>query len=254
MKLKTLCEQYVKLKTADENIVVKGLATDSREVKAGYIFFAVPGLIYDGISFIPKAIENGAVAIFCEESIDIFSHVDIETSDGRKVPIYAISHLLLKVGDFAARFYHYPSSQYGLIGITGTNGKSSIAYFIASALSRLNKKTAMLGTLGNGYINALETSSHTTPDAIALQKMLNNFATDKSDYVAMEVSSHGLTQGRVNGCNMDIAVFTNLTHEHLDYHGNMHNYGQAKRKLFLMKGLRYAIFNVDDAFGLSLLK
>ncbi|MAZ38568.1 MAG: UDP-N-acetylmuramoyl-L-alanyl-D-glutamate--2,6-diaminopimelate ligase [Legionellales bacterium] len=252
MKLKTLCENFIKLRSEDENIIVKGLAIDSRQVKPGDLFFAVPGLKYDGISFIPQAVANGAVAILCEESMDVFSQVDIETTAGRKVPVYAISHLLLKIGSFAACFYHNPSSKIELIGVTGTNGKSSIVYFLTMALNKLNKKTAMLGTLGNGYQQKLLQSSHTTLDAVTLQNILHQFIEDKVACVAMEVSSHGLSQGRVNGCDIDIAVFTNLTHEHLDYHGDMHHYGQAKRKLFLMPKLRHAIFNIDDDFGANL--
>jgi len=254
MKLKELCQNQLKLHKAHQDLAVTGLAIDSRQVKAGYVFFALPGTQYDGLTFIPDAIENGAVAILCEESANLFTQADVQTHAGRNIPIYSVPHLYSKVGEFASRFYKNPSHQFDLIGVTGTNGKSSTTYFIASALNLLDKKTALLGTLGNGLIDNLILSTHTTLNPIHLQQCLSSFGAQHVDCVTMEVSSHGLSQHRVKGCNFDIACFTNLSHEHLDYHGDMHRYGQAKRKLFHMKGLRYAVINVDDNFGKVLYK
>lgn len=252
MKLKQICKHHVKLQPKHENIEITGLSIDSRQIKPGNLFIALPGILHDGIDYIPQAIANGASAILCEESSNIFSQANIITEDGVEVPIYSVVHLVMKLGNIAAIFYHTPSTKLNLVGITGTNGKTSTAYFIADSLNKLNKKCGLLGTIGNGYPDKLISATHTTSDAISVQDALNNFVTDNANAVAMEVSSHGLDQGRVNGCEFDIAVFTNLTHEHLDYHGDMHNYGQAKRKLFQMPGLRYAIFNVDDEFGMAL--
>ena len=252
MKLKELCNDYVKVSSEHENINITGMSLDSRDIKPGYLFIAIPGLKRDGIDYIPQAIANGASAILCEESSNIFSQASIVTEEGNEIPIYTVVHLIMKIGYIAAHFYNAPSAKINLIGVTGTNGKTSTTYFIAQSMNQLNIKCGLLGTLGNGYPNALVASSHTTSDAIKLQASLSEFVEDNASTVAMEVSSHGLEQGRVNGCDFDIAFFTNLTHEHLDYHGDMYHYGQAKRKLFLMHGLRYAVFNIDDEFGLEL--
>lgn len=249
MKLAQLCQDIIEIHPEHRDVEITSLALDSRKVSEGCLFFAIPGLHQDGIDYIPQAIENGANAILCEESIDLFNQADIITDSGKQVPIYAVPHLSLHIGSLASKYFGYPSHQFNLIGVTGTNGKSSTVYFIAQALSLLHEKCAMLGTIGNGFINQLKQSQYTTADAIALQTTFAEYVSEKVTTVAMEVSSHGLAQGRVNGCAFDIAAFTNLTHDHLDYHGDMHHYGLAKRKLFLLPGLRYAIFNIDDAFG-----
>lgn len=252
MKLKKLCEQHVQLQSKHENIEITGLSIDSRKIQVGNLFIALPGILHDGIDYIPQAIANGASAVLCEESSNMFSQANIITDEGIEVPIYSVVHLVMKLGNIAAIFYQHPSTKVNLIGITGTNGKTSTAYFIADSFNKLNKKCGLLGTIGNGYPGKLINATHTTSDAISVQNALNVFEQDNASAVAMEVSSHGLDQGRVNGCEFDIAIFTNLTHEHLDYHGDMHHYGQAKRKLFQMPGLRYAVFNIDDDFGMAL--
>jgi UDP-N-acetylmuramoyl-L-alanyl-D-glutamate--2,6-diaminopimelate ligase len=139
-----------------------------------------------------------------------------------------------------------------MIGVTGTNGKTSCAHFIARALSQCGRRTAVVGTLGNGFVDALAPSMNTTPDACELQQSLAAWRRAGAAAVAMEVSSHGLDQGRVNGVAFDVALFTNLTRDHLDYHGTMDAYGEAKARLFAWPGLRAAVINAGDAFGRAL--
>jgi len=139
-----------------------------------------------------------------------------------------------------------------VIGVTGTNGKTSVTQFIAHALQQ-DAPCGVLGTLGNGVFGQLEKSGFTTPDAITLHTLLDDLRHENVQRVVMEASSHGLEQGRVAGVAFDVAVFTNLSHEHLDYHGTMENYGQAKRRLFETKGLKYAVINIDDDYGRKML-
>jgi UDP-N-acetylmuramoyl-L-alanyl-D-glutamate--2,6-diaminopimelate ligase len=138
------------------------------------------------------------------------------------------------------------------IGITGTNGKTSCCHWIAQCLTDLGRKTAMVGTLGNGFPGALAPSANTTPDAVSLHALLRDYLVDDAKCVAMEVSSHGLAQGRVNGVHFDIAVLTNLSRDHLDYHGDMESYAAAKAGLFAWPDLQYAVLNMDDHFGVEL--
>ncbi|MDH4233867.1 MAG: UDP-N-acetylmuramoyl-L-alanyl-D-glutamate--2,6-diaminopimelate ligase, partial [Gallionella sp.] len=139
-----------------------------------------------------------------------------------------------------------------VVGITGTNGKTSTSHWIAQALSDAGKKCALIGTLGNGFAGALQASANTTPDAIRVHGLLADYLSDGASAVAMEVSSHALAQGRVNGVRFDVAMFTNLSRDHLDYHGDMENYAASKRKLFDWQQLKYAVLNLDDAFGTEL--
>jgi UDP-N-acetylmuramyl-tripeptide synthetase len=185
------------------------------------------------------------------------------------IPQLAVQNLKQKAGEIAAEFYGYPSQHLNVIGVTGTNGKTSVTQWLRQCLSQLGKKTAVIGTVGNTIFNSTVTNnsvcekplsftentfatSNTTPDAIVLQSLLADYRANKVNTVVMEVSSHGLDQGRVNGVAFDIAVFTNLTRDHLDYHGDMASYAAAKRKLFDWPSLRTAIVNIDDAFGKEL--
>jgi UDP-N-acetylmuramoyl-L-alanyl-D-glutamate--2,6-diaminopimelate ligase len=153
-----------------------------------------------------------------------------------------------RAGELAAEFFGRPSESLWMCGVTGTNGKTSCSQWIAALLG----KTAVVGTLGAGFPGALSAAVNTTPDAVELQFLLKTFREQGAGAVAMEVSSHGLAQGRVNGVRFDCALFTNLTHDHLDYHGTMAAYGEAKARLFEMPGLEVAVLNLDDAFGVEL--
>ena len=222
------------------------MTADSRLVKPGSVFVAYKGEAADGRTFISQAIENGAAAVIWEQS-------DFAWRDEWQVPNQAIVDLKQQVGQMASEFYGQPSQHLWMIGVTGTNGKTTCTHWLAQAFSALNRKAAVVGTLGNGILSAgLSETKNTTPDSILLQQMLADYLSQKASVVAMEVSSHGLDQGRVNGVSFDIAVFTNLTRDHLDYHGDMQAYAAAKKKLFAWDGLKVAVLNRDDAFGIEL--
>jgi UDP-N-acetylmuramoyl-L-alanyl-D-glutamate--2,6-diaminopimelate ligase len=226
-------------------IKIHGLKLDSRQVRPGDLFMACEGRRVHARTFINDAISNGASVVMWESSI-----LKRELREG--IPVFGVPNLKYRVGDIAERFYGNPSKQQFVIGVTGTNGKTSVSQFIAQAMHQDNK-CGVVGTLGNGIFGRLESGLHTTPDAVTLHSMLAELKRKGANKVVMEVSSHALDQGRVAGVEFDIAVFTNLTHEHLDYHGDMQNYGIAKRRLFETKSLKYAVINIDDEFGRSLL-
>lgn len=222
------------------------ITADSREVQAGSLFLAYPGAVSDGRDYIAQAIQKGASAIVWEQAGFTWS-ADWSVSN------LAVAGLKNHVGQIAAEYYQYPSEKLTMIGVTGTNGKTSVSQWLAQCLSLLGKKSAVLGTIGNGFIDShatvLAEAANTTPDAILLQGMLAGFVAQQADAVVMEVSSHGLDQGRVNGVAFDIAVLTNLSRDHLDYHATMEAYATAKQKLFDLDGLNAAVLNADDVFG-----
>jgi len=222
------------------------ITADSRQVQAGSLFLAYPGAVSDGRDYIAQAIQKGASAIVWEQAGFTWS-ADWNVSN------LAVAGLKNQVGQIAAEYYQYPSEKLTMIGVTGTNGKTSVSQWLAQCLSLLGKKSAVLGTIGNGFIDSLATvlaeAANTTPDAILLQGMLAGFVAQQADAVVMEVSSHGIDQGRVNGVAFDIAVLTNLSRDHLDYHVTMEAYATAKQKLFEFDGLNAAVLNADDVFG-----
>lgn len=226
--------------------VIKGLSQDSRQLQAGDLFFAYPGLGSDGRHFIPEAISKGAAAILFEP--DAESSVDLPITR-RPIPLIPIRHLTAQLGPIAARFYDYPSRYMPVVGITGTNGKTSCTHFLADSLQQLQKPCGVIGTLGNGFYGDLKPGQLTTPDAIELQQLLAGFRDRQAQAVVMEVSSHRLAQQRLNGTEFSVAAFTNLTRDHLDYHGSMEAYAQAKRSFFDLTGVQQAILNADDAYA-----
>lgn len=225
--------------------IITGLSEDSRYVSTGNLFFARRGIKKDGREFIASAIEKGAAVVLVEAD----NKPGTAHTNGNNVPIIAVKDLAQVIGLIAARFYDDPSKDLKIIGITGTNGKTTCAHFIAQGLHLSGENCGIIGTLGNGFYQQLQPGSHTTPDAIAIQRLLAEFRNQGAKYVAIEVTSHALTQGRVNGVDIDIAVLTNLTRDHLDYHGNIASYAAAKRSLFSKPGVQYAILNADDEFG-----
>jgi len=236
------------------SIVIDDVVLDSRQVRANSLFIAVSGLTVDGRQFIDAAIEQGASAIVwqCDEGAVPIPVAWRENKGGVKVPVIAIDNLADQVGRIADRFYQQPSKKMHVIGITGTNGKTSCSHFIAHALVA-SVPTGVIGTLGWGQVDNLQTSSHTTPDVVSCHKWLAEMQLRNVECVAMEVSSHALDQGRVDNIRFDSAVFTNLTHDHLDYHGSMDEYARAKERLFSVDGLRYAVINIDDEYGRELI-
>lgn len=222
------------------------LSADSRHISAGDVFLAYPGAVHDGRSHIAAAIAAGASAIVWEPA-------DFVWQAEWQLPQLALQDLKTQAPAFAAAWYAQPSQALWMTGITGTNGKTSVAQWLAATFSDLGRKTATVGTLGNGFPGELTGTSHTTPDAVSLQRLLADFRDQGANGVAMEVSSHGLDQGRVDGVAFDVAVFTNLSRDHLDYHGDMQRYGAAKSQLFRWPGLKAAVLNADDALGAQLL-
>lgn len=224
---------------------VSALACDSRKVAPGVVFAAYPGETSDGRAYIAQAIANGADAVLWEAD-------HFQWDPALTLPNAGVAGLKARLGEIAAHVYGEPSKKMHMVGITGTNGKTSVAHWTAQALTRLGQKTAILGTAGNGFPHALTPALNTTPDAIELQQRLANYLHQGATACAMEVSSHGLAQSRVNGTHFNIAVLTNLTRDHLDYHGGMDAYAAVKAQLFNWPGLEWAVLNVDDAFGREL--
>jgi len=232
------------------DINIAGLSLDSREIKEQYLFLAVKGSNVNGIEFINNAIEQGAAAVLWEadEDIDAIKINWRKTSSNIAVPIIAIENLSQLAGELADSFYKNPSKKISVCGITGTNGKTSCADFIAQVMS-VDTLCGMMGTLGAGTYPDLTETGFTTPDAITCHRWLAELASNKVEFAVMEVSSHALMQGRVNGIDFDSAIFTNLSRDHLDYHGDMESYAEAKSTLFKLSGLKNAIINVDDEAG-----
>ena len=224
---------------------VGGLVGDSRKTAPGVVFTAYPGEARDGRDFIAQAVANGVDGVFWEAD-------HYQWDPALNIPNAAVAGLKSRIGEIAAHVYGEPSCNMHMIGITGTNGKTSVAHWIAQALTHAGRKTAVLGTVGNGFPNALTPAMNTTPDAIELQQRLANYRGQGAVACAMEVSSHGLVQGRVNGTHFNIAVLTNLSRDHLDYHGDMDSYAEAKARLFNWPGLEWAVLNTDDEFGCRL--
>lgn len=227
---------------------ITGLALDSRDVKPGYLFFACKGTHLDGRDFIDNAIKNGASAILAE--------VEDETTRfhmKEDIPVFPVRHLNHEIGKIAAEFYEHPAKKLKIIGVTGTNGKTSCSYFVASALTQINMPCGVIGTLGIGIYPEIKSGNLTTPDAITLQKSFADFVKQSAKFVSMEASSHSIDQGRITGIEFDVGIFTNLTRDHLDYHGTMEAYGSSKQKLFDNPLTKYCVINADDAFGKKLI-
>ncbi|MCU0951801.1 MAG: UDP-N-acetylmuramoyl-L-alanyl-D-glutamate--2,6-diaminopimelate ligase [Burkholderiaceae bacterium] len=223
---------------------VRDLALDSRRVQPGDAFIAVPGRASDGRQFIDAAIARGAVAVLVE--------ADGWSTRALPVPVLPVNALSRDLGRFAAAWYGEPSRALLSIGVTGTNGKTSCSQWIAQALTHAGRRCGVIGTVGSGFPGALDAADLTTPDPVSLQRAVRSLHDAGAQALAMEVSSIGLDQGRVDGMRYDIAVFTNLTRDHLDYHGTMAAYGAAKARLFDWPTLRHAVINLDDAFGRQL--
>jgi UDP-N-acetylmuramoyl-L-alanyl-D-glutamate--2,6-diaminopimelate ligase len=216
---------------------VSHLRLDSRDVKPGDVFVAIKGHQLDGGQFVAKAIENGAVAIVADRLCEF---------DTRFEPLYLVSELDKKLPELASHFYQQPSHSLNLVGVTGTNGKSTTTAIIAHLAQFCYTESAIIGTLGYGHPDNLSPLINTTPSSIDLQRILSDLNAQHKKLVAMEVSSHGLVQQRVAKCQFKAAVFTNLSRDHLDYHGNMANYGDAKLMLFRDFEPQCVVLNQDD--------
>lgn len=226
---------------------LQGLALDSRAIRPGFLFLAVRGHDHHGLQHLQDASRRGAIAVAYDPDGALTFLPEL-----KGLPAFAVRELAQQAGPIAARFYAEPSAAQRVVAVTGTNGKTSVSLISAQILTQLGKSCGLLGTLGCGVYGQLEPAANTTPDAVSVQAWLARFRDARVQHVSMEASSHALDQGRLNGVHVGVAVFTNLTRDHLDYHGSMQAYGAAKRRLFEMPGLRQAVINLDDAFGREL--
>ncbi|WLI89851.1 UDP-N-acetylmuramoyl-L-alanyl-D-glutamate--2,6-diaminopimelate ligase [Massilia sp. R2A-15] len=226
------------------------LASDSRRIKPGDVFFAYPGDAGDGRDFIGAAIEKGAAAV-------VYEYRGFDWNPEWNVPRLAVADLKKNAGPIAHACHNMPDSGMFTVGVTGTNGKTSCAVWLGQAMARLGDPTAVIGTLGVGLFKGraepeFDVTGYTTPDAVLLAEKLAEVRDAGAVSLAIEVSSIGLEQGRALGMHFDVAVFTNLTRDHLDYHGDMEAYEAAKLKLFEWPGLKAAVINLDDPAGLRM--
>lgn len=258
--LQSLLDGFVDFSGVENcSIAFKGLSLNSKKVHEDCLFLACAGVgnaSQHGIAYAGEAINLGASCIAWEPTAEVENMpvvCPVEKAEGViDIPLIQVEALHEKVGEIASRFYQHPSHSLNVIGITGTNGKTSIAHFIAQLIHGMEQAAcssiAVIGTLGNGFYGQLEQSTHTTPDAVTLQELLAKYRDAQAETLVMEVSSHALSQGRVNGVEFDCAIFTNLTRDHLDYHGDMKSYADEKLKLFHFSSLKQVIVNQDDSF------
>jgi UDP-N-acetylmuramoyl-L-alanyl-D-glutamate--2,6-diaminopimelate ligase len=228
-----------------QGAMIEALSCDSRRCAPGVAFLAYPGEKADGRAHIADAIRRGASAVLWEAAGFAWRHE-------WRVPNVAVRDLKQHAGSLAHDFYGRPSEALWVCGVTGTNGKTSCSQWVAAGLAARGVKSALIGTLGAGFPGALGDSLNTTPDALELHRMMKAFLAQGAGAAVMEVSSHGLAQGRVQGIAFDCALFTNLSQDHLDYHGSMEAYAEAKGRLFDMPGLQTAVLNLDDVVGVRL--
>jgi UDP-N-acetylmuramoyl-L-alanyl-D-glutamate--2,6-diaminopimelate ligase len=230
---------------AIEAIGARRLTNDSRALKPGDTFVAYPGQARDGRDFIAQAVANGAASVLWERG-------RFQWDARWRLPNHGVRELRRHAGEIASRVYGDPSSRLKVVGITGTNGKTTCSQWIAQALTRAGRRCAVIGTLGYGLRPPLKPTANTTPDALWLHAQLADFARRGAQAVAMEVSSIGLDQDRVAGIEFDVALFTNLSRDHLEYHRTMRRYREAKARLFAWESLKHAVVNLDDDFGAEL--
>jgi len=230
-----------------DDVEVADLTLDSREVRAGSAFLACRGRTRHGLDYAPAAVAAGARAVLWEPAPGV-----VAPQFSAAVLVVAVPELTAQAGFIADRFFGAPSARLAVTGITGTNGKTTSAWLLAAALSASGRSCAYLGTLGSGLPGHVVPGTHTTPDAVTLHRQLAGLRDAGALAVAMEVSSHALDQRRCNGVRFQVAVFTNLSRDHLDYHGDMQSYAAAKSRLFDWPTLTARVINVDDPLGLEL--
>ena len=231
---------------AASSTLIRELTLDSRHVGPDDLFLAVEGYQQDGRAYIGDAIARGAAAVIYEAGNALPMH----DSEALLIPVH---NLQAQVSEIAGRFYGEPSRGLRVVAVTGTNGKTSVTQLLAQASDLLSQPCGLIGTLGSGFHGHLVKGDYTTPDPLSVQATLANLKNAGAKVVAMEVSSHGLAQHRISAVKVAVAVLTNLSRDHLDYHGSMAAYAEAKASLFSWPDLRTAVLNLDDAFGRELL-
>jgi UDP-N-acetylmuramoyl-L-alanyl-D-glutamate--2,6-diaminopimelate ligase len=221
-----------------DDIEITGIAYDSRNVLPGNLFVCIKGFETDGHKYAKSAVQNGAAVIVAQDKVDV------------DVPVWYVSDSRRTIAELACKYYHNPSKKFNLVGVTGTNGKTTITYLIKSILDTAGKCVGIIGTNQNiigDKVLITQSTTPTTPNALELQQLFAEMSESEAEYVVMEVSSHALELDRVYGCHFDVGVFTNLTQDHLDFHGTMENYLNAKAKLFGM--CEKGVINFDDEGG-----
>jgi UDP-N-acetylmuramoyl-L-alanyl-D-glutamate--2,6-diaminopimelate ligase len=221
-------------------ITINGLKLDNREIQPGDAFVAVRGLTSHGLDYAGAAVKAGAAAVI---------HDGLQAAPELAVPVIEVGQLGEKLGELGSRFYAAPSEQLDIAAVTGTNGKTSFAHFLAQSWQRVDGDAGLVGTLGYGPLGALQHGDRTTPDAFKLQQVLSDCVNAGVRHLAMEVSSHALQQRRIETVQLDAAIFTNLSRDHPDYHIDMEAYAAAKRRLFTDYAPSFAIINHDDEYG-----
>lgn len=225
------------------DIEITGIVYDSRAVSAGNVFVCVKGYNQDGHLYAKAAEEKGAAAIVAEDKVDV------------SIPVFYTNNSRRMLAKMAADFYHHPSEKFKLIGVTGTNGKTTITYLVKNILETAGKRVGVIGTNNNvigDKVLLTQSNTPTTPNSLELQKLFAELVEERAEYVVMEVSSHALELDRVYGCKFDVGIFTNITQDHLDFHGTMENYLKAKAKLFDMADI--GVINIDDKGGKKIVK
>ncbi len=229
------------------NAKVQQLTLDSRQVTAGSVFCAMPGHDNDGRRFIKQAIQQNATAVLAEAD-------GLQPDSAQYACLVPVAGLRQQLGELAARFYGTQKDHSQLFAVTGTNGKTSVAWFLRDALNAIAGESALIGTLGMQFAAKQDSLGRTTPDVLNLHRVLAEFRQAGADNAVMEVSSHALDQGRVDGLPIEVAIFTNLSRDHLDYHGSMAAYFEAKAKLFTRDDIKLVALNQDDASGRQLVE
>ena len=228
------------------NVDVSDISFDSRKIKVSSLFVAIQGTISDGHDYIESAIESGVVAVIVEEIPKILNE---------KITYVQVEDSNIALGIIAANFYSNPSEKIKLVGVTGTNGKTTIVSLLSQLFGMINVKAGMISTIQNKIIDTIIPSTHTTPDALQLNFLLNKMINAGCEYCFMEVSSHAIAQGRISGLNFSGGVFTNLTQDHLDYHNTFNDYRDVKKSFFdALPKTAFALTNKDDKNGMKMLE
>ena len=227
-------------------IRIQGISSDSRQLKSGDLFLACAGHSSHGLDYVGDAVSAGVAAIAWDSSTADFPAGDVG------VPMVAVEGLTQQIGEVANRYYGRPSDAVRVIGVTGTNGKTTVAWLVAQCMETLGRHCGYIGTLGIGIGEIDCGDGMTTPGAIELHRNLANFRDQGAEWAAVEVSSHALSQNRIAGVTLDTVMFTNLSRDHLDYHGDMQSYAETKARLFTEGNARHRIINLDSEFGAQL--
>ncbi|HHS99566.1 MAG TPA: UDP-N-acetylmuramoyl-L-alanyl-D-glutamate--2,6-diaminopimelate ligase [Thiomicrospira sp.] len=230
---------------------VSNLTLDSRKVECADVFIAIQGEQRHGLEFLESVLSKQPGLIIADRALTEAETELVENSQF-DVVVWVIESITDKLGEFAAWFYDQPSQKLKVVGITGTNGKTSTAFYTAQLLAHLGQKVALIGTLGNGPLDDLQKTNNTTPESVQVHRLLHEFLQQGMQWVIMEVSSHGLCLGRIQGVNFETVALTQVTRDHMDFHGTIEAYQQAKTRLFYEYPAKHKVLNVSDSIGVEI--